>query len=89
VTAEILTSTCTHNRFTALFPGPYGWADGRRELLDFMVQRKINRGRHTDHPAGHHSIRTNYCPPPTSPYIFYKPDALLAAQTTASKHWGM
>ena len=23
-----------HNRFTALFPGPPGWAGGRRELLD-------------------------------------------------------
>jgi len=28
---------------------------------------KINRGRCTDHPAGHHSIRTPYqCPPPHS-----------------------
>ena len=25
-----------HNRFTALFPGPPGWAGARRELLDFM-----------------------------------------------------
>jgi len=40
----------THNRFTALFPGPPGWASARRELLDFMVQGEINRGRHTDHP---------------------------------------
>jgi len=46
-----------HNRFTALFPGPSGWASARRELLDFMVQGKINRGRHSsDHPAGRHSI---------------------------------
>jgi len=59
-----------HNRFTALFPGPPGWASARRELLDFMVQGKINRGRHTDHPAGHHSIRTNQCPPPPSPIFF-------------------
>ena len=28
------------------------------------MQGKINRGRHTDHPAGCHSIRTNQCPPP-------------------------
>jgi len=56
-----------HNRFTALFPGPPGRAGARRELLDFMVQGKINRGRHTDHLAGHHSIRTNQCPPPPSP----------------------
>ena len=60
----------THNRFMALFPGPLGWDGARRELLDFMVQWKINRGRHIDHPAGRHSIRTNQCPPPPSPHIF-------------------
>jgi len=59
-----------HNRFTALFPGPPGWAGARRELLDFMVQAKINRGRHTDHLAGRHSIQTNQCRPPPSPHIF-------------------
>jgi len=32
-----------HNRFMALFPGPPGRAGARRELLDFMVQGKINR----------------------------------------------
>jgi len=48
----------------ALFPGPPGTASARRELLDFMVQGKINRGRHTDHPDGRHSIRTKQCPPP-------------------------
>jgi len=57
-----------HNRFTALFPGPPGWANARRELLDFMLQGKINRGRHTDQPAGRHSIQTNQCPPPSSPH---------------------
>ena len=76
-----------HNRFTALFPGPPGWAGARRELQDFMVQGKINTGRHTDHPAGRHSIQTNQCPPPPSPHIFYRLDALPAAQPTASKHW--
>jgi len=35
---------------------------------DFMVQGKINRGRHTDNPAGRHSIRTNQCPPSPSPH---------------------
>ena len=66
------------------FYGPFSGA--RRELLDFMVQGEINRGRHTDHPAGRHSIRTNQCPPPTSPHSFYGPDALPAAQPTVSKH---
>jgi len=59
-----------HNHFMALFPGPPGWAGARRELLDFMVQGKINRGRHTDHPAGRHSIQTNQCPPPSFPHFF-------------------
>jgi len=48
----VITHTHTHKRFTALFQGPPGWAGARRELLDFMVQGKINRGRHTDHPLG-------------------------------------
>jgi len=58
-----------HNRFTTLFPGPPRWAGAKRELLDFVVQGKINRGRHRDYPAGRHSIRTNQCPPPTSPFF--------------------
>jgi len=70
----------------ALFPAWPGWPSTRRELLDFMVQGKINRGRHTDHLAGSHSIWTNQCPPPPSP-IFNRPDALPAAQPTVSKHW--
>jgi len=57
------------------------------KLLEFMVQGKINRGRHIDHPAGRHSIRTNQWPPPPSLYIFYGPDALPATQPTVSKHW--
>ena len=73
-----------YNRFMALFPGPPRWADARRELLDFMVRGKINRGRHNDHPAGRHSIRPNQCPPPPS-HIFYRPDALPAAQPTGVK----
>ena len=31
-----------------------------------LWQGKINRGKNTDHPAGHQSIRTNQCPPPPS-----------------------
>jgi len=34
------------------------------------MQGKINRGRHTDYPVGRHSIRTNQCPPPSSPIFF-------------------
>ena len=41
-----------YNRFTALFPGAPRWAGARREFLDFILQGKINRGRHINHPAG-------------------------------------
>jgi len=44
--------------------------------------REINRDRHTDHLAEHHSIQTNQCPPAPSPHIFYGPDALPAAHPT-------
>jgi len=39
------------------------------ELLDFIMHGETNRGRHTDHPAGHHSIWTNQCPPAPSRHI--------------------
>jgi len=78
------------NASTATVYGPFSepprWAGARRELLDFMVQGKINTGRHTDHPAARHSIHTNQCPPIPSP-IFYRPYALPAAPATVSKHW--
>jgi len=61
----------THNHFMALFPGPPGWASAKRELLDFMVQGKINRGGHTDHLPGHNSVRTNQFPPPPSSPLFF------------------
>ena len=38
----------TPQPFYGLFPGPPAWASARRELLDFMVQGEINRGRNTD-----------------------------------------
>ena len=67
----LLTYFTTPQPFYGPFPGPPGWAGARRELLDFMVQGKINRGRHANRPAGRHSIRTNQCPPPpSSPYFF-------------------
>jgi len=68
-----------HNRFTALFPGPARWAGARREHLDFVVQGKINTGRHTDHPAGRHSTRTNQCPPPPTTYCMTEDTAYCSA----------
>ena len=63
-------STPHHNRFMALSPGPLGWAGARRELLDFMVQGKINRGRHTDLSLIHiwRCRRSTLCRSRWSPY---------------------
>ena len=58
-----------HNCFTAVFLGPTVCAGARRELLDFMVQGKINRSRYIGHLAGRHSIWTNQCPPPLFPHF--------------------
>ena len=38
----------------------------QKRTSGLMVQGKINSGRHTDHPDGRHSIRTNQCSPPPS-----------------------
>ena len=65
-------SLYTHTQlFYGHFPGTPEWAGARRELLDFIMQGKINRGRHTDHPARRHSIWTNQFPPPASPHFFH------------------
>jgi len=80
--------SCDHDhiRFTALFLGPPGWAGARRELLDFMVQGKINWGRHTDHQAGRHFSWTNHSAHLHHP-PFLQADAVPAAQPTVSKCW--
>jgi len=65
-----LAPTHTHTYTSVLrrfFRDHLGWAGARRELLDFMEQGKINKGRHTDHPAGRYFIRTKQCPSPPSP----------------------
>jgi len=71
--------------FYGPFLGPPGWTGARRELLDFIVRGKINRDRHTDHPAvatpsGLTSAHLHHP-------IFYSPDTLPAARTTVSKYW--
>jgi len=77
-----------HNHFMALFPGPPGWAGTRIPEENFWTlwcKGRLTR-RHTDHPAGWHSIWTNQCPPPPS-HSFYRPDALPATQPTVWKDW--
>ena len=61
----------THNCFTAIFPGLPRWAGARRNLLlDFYGAREDKRGRHTDNPAGRHSIQTNQQPTSIIPHFY-------------------
>ena len=79
----------TYTRLTALFPGLPGWARTRKVKPIWILQKQETvsgsgiswavcksapRSRQITMPAPHHSI-------------FYRPDALPAAQPTASKHW--
>ena len=83
------THTHTHTRLTALFPGLPGWAGTRKVKpiwilleqetvsgsgISWAICKSAPRSRQITTPAPHHSV-------------FYRPDALPAAQPTASKHW--
>ena len=78
----------THTRLTALFPGLPGWAGTRKVKpiwillkqeavsgngIGWAIRKTARSSRETTTPAAH-------------PSVFYRPDALLAAQPTASKH---
>ena len=89
VTVMIRHATHTHTRLTALFPGLPGWAGTRKVKpiwillkqvtvsgsgISFAIYKSAPRSRQITMTAPHHSV-------------FYRPDALPAAQPTASKHW--
>ena len=80
--------THTHTHLTALFPGLPGWASTRKAKpnwillkqetvsgsgISWAICKSAPRSRQITMPAPHHSV----C---------YRPDALPAAQPTASKH---
>ena len=82
-------ATHTHTRLTALFPGLPGWA-GTREVkpisislkqetvsgsgISWAICKSAPRFRQITTPAPHHSV-------------FFRPDALPAAQPTVWNHW--
>jgi len=74
-------------RFTALFPGPPGWASARRELLDFMVQGRLTEADTVTIRLGATPSRLTSAHLHHPPHIFYRPNALPAAQPTVSKRW--
>jgi len=78
-----------HTHLTALCPGLPSWAGTRKVKpiwillkqetmsgsgISWTVSKSAPRSRQITMPAPHHSV-------------FYRPDALLAAQPTASKYW--
>jgi len=81
--ASLIYHHTTPQPFYGPFSGTIRVSRCQKRTSGLMVQEKINRGRHTDHLAGRHSIWTNQWLPPPSPHIFYRPDALPATQPTA------
>jgi len=82
-------NTHTHPHLTALVPGLPRWASTRKvkTSLDFTEARD---SEWQWHQLGHMQLSTslqtdNHASTP--PLCFYRPDALPAAQPTASKHW--
>ena len=86
---ELEQHTHTHTRLTALFPGLPGWAGTRKVKavwillkqetvsgsgISWAICKSASCSRQITMPVPHHSV-------------FYRPDALPAAQPTASKHW--
>ena len=86
--ATTIISLC-FTRLTALCPGLPGWAGTRKvkpiwilmeqetvsgSSISWAICKSAPRSRQITTPAPHHSV-------------FYRPDALPAAQPTASKHW--
>jgi len=63
----LLTTTTTTTVYGPFFQDHPGELVPEEKTFGLMVQGKIDRGKHTDHPAGRHYIPSNQCPPPPSP----------------------
>ena len=73
----------------ALFPGLPGWADTRK-VKPIWILLKQETSEWQWHQLGHMQVCTSlqtHNHASTLPLSFYRPDALPAAQPTASKHW--
>ena len=86
---QTMIHTHTHTRLTALFPGLPRWA-GTRKVKPISILLKQDTVEWQWHQLGHMHVCTslqtdNHASTP--PLSFYRPDALPAAQPTASKHW--
>ena len=82
-------NTHTHTRLTALCPGLPRWAGTRKvKPIWILLKQETVSGSGFSWAickSAPHSRQTTMPPPHHS--VFYRPDALPAAQPTASKHW--
>jgi len=84
--AHLLSHPFTHTRLTALCPGLPGWAGTRKIKPIWILLKQETVGGSGISWAICTSLQTdNHTSTP--PLSFYRPDALPAAQPTASKHW--
>ena len=84
-----ITHTHTHTRLKALFLGLPGWASTKKEKpIWILLKQETVSGTSISWAICKSAPRSRQITTPT-PYhsVFYKPDALPAAQPTASKHW--
>ena len=78
------THTHTHVRLTALCPGLPGWAGARKvKPIWILLKQDTVSGSGISGAICKSAPRSRQITMP----VFYKPDALPAAQPTASKHW--
>jgi len=86
----LLTYTHTHTPcLTALFPGLPGWASTRKVTpIWIFVKQETVSGSGIRWAIYKSAPRSRQITTPAPLYsVFYRPDALPAAQPTASKHW--
>ena len=78
----------THTRLTALFPGLPGWAGTRKvkPIWILLKQETVSGGGINWAYASLHLAPDRITTPAPHHSVFYRPDALPAAQPTASKH---
>ena len=81
--------THTHTRLTALCPGLPGWAGTRKvKPIWILLKQETVSGSEIQWAIRKSAPCSRQITTP-APYrsVFYRPDALSAAQPTASKHW--
>ena len=86
---DVLTHTHIHTRLMALCPGLPGWASTRKvKPIWILVKQETVSGSGISWTICKSALRSRQITTPT-PHcsVFYRPDALPAAQPTASKHW--